>query len=50
MSEDDTVVSIIRHKAPCFTITASADVDTTSRQFADAISKAAEFVRKGRQL
>lgn len=48
MSDDDTVVSIIRHKAPCFTITASADEDTTSLRFADALRKAGEFIRKVR--
>lgn len=49
MNEDDTVVSIIRHKSPCFTITTSADEDTTSAQFADAVKKAGEFLKKGRQ-
>lgn len=49
MSDDDTVVFIIRHKAPCFTISTSADEDTTSARFSDAIKKAAEFVRKGRK-
>lgn len=49
MSDDDTVVSIIRHKDPCFTISTSADEDTTSARFSDAIKKAAEFVRKGRK-
>lgn len=48
MNVDDTVVSIIRHKPPCFTITTSADEDTTSPRFADAIRKAGEFLKKGR--
>lgn len=48
MAEDGATVSIIRHKAPCFTITASADVDTTSPRFAEAVKKAGEFIRKGR--
>lgn len=49
LSDDDMAVSIIRHKAPCFTITTSASEDTTSARFQDAIKKAGEFARKGRQ-
>ena len=49
MSDDDTTISIIRHKAPCFTIITSANEDTTSARFSEALRKAGEFARKGRQ-
>lgn len=49
MSDDDMTISIIRHKAPCFTIITSANEDTTSARFSEALRKAGEFARKGRQ-